>query len=67
VWVQEGWKSLREEAVACLSATPAPQNESTPLHLAVERGYEEVAEKLLAAGAIPEVEDKVKGGCGDGS
>ena len=56
---------MRGEGVACLSATPAPQEDRTPLHLAV-RGCEVMVEKLLAAGAKTEAKNKVTGELGKG-
>ena len=42
-----------------LTAFPAPQDEDTPLHLALEGGHAEVAKVLREAGAVEERIDTV--------
>ena len=58
---------MRGEGVACLGATPAPQEDRTPLHLAAEHGYAELVERLLAAGGKTEAKDEVTGDLGKGA
>ena len=44
-----------------LTASPATQDEDTPLHCAASKGHAAVAEQLLAAKADVEAKDKVRG------